>query len=101
MLAEINVQKLLESKNWKLIFHRFKTKSSEIDLVFEKEDSIILIEVKKLTNPWRSFQRISNRQKLALQANLLMFRLHFKDKKINAFVAWVDQKNKISFCSVD
>ena len=95
--AEFNVQKLLETKGWKLIFHRFKTKVCEIDLVFEKENKILLVEVKKLTQTWRAFQRITPNQQLKLKANNLLFTLNFKDKKVESYVACVDQKNQISF----
>ena len=95
------MQKLLQSKGWKLIFHRLKTKVSEIDLVFEKENKILLIEVKNLTERWRVFQRITPRQQLKLKANQLLFHLNFKGIEVRAYVAWVDQKNKISFCSVE
>jgi Holliday junction resolvase-like predicted endonuclease len=84
-----------------LIFHRFKTKVSEIDLIFEKEEQILLVEVKKLTQPWRSFQRISSNQQLKLKANNLLFSLNFKDKKTRSYVAWVNQKNIVTFCSIE
>jgi Holliday junction resolvase-like predicted endonuclease len=101
LIAEYNVKKLLETKGWILILHRFKTRAGEIDLIFEKEEKILLIEVKKLTNSWRSFQRIRQKQLLVLKTNRLLFLLNFKDKEIESYVAWVSQKNVITFCSVD
>ena len=69
-------------------------------MVFEKENKILLVEVKKLTQTWRAFQRITPNQQLKLKANNLLFTLNFKDKKVESYVAWVDQKNQISFCPI-
>lgn len=90
----------MQSRGWNLAFHRFKTVVAEIDLIFEKKDQVILVEVKKLNNDWRAFERISAGQLLRLRSNLLLFSQNFRVYKIEAFVAWVDVNNKVSFCRI-
>lgn len=99
--AELNVIKLLESKNWSLCFQNLKTTIAEIDLIFEKTDQIILIEVKTLNDSWRAFERIQPKQIEKLQKNLTLFAYKFRDKNFRAFIAWVDRENKISFIEVN
>ena len=99
--AELAVIRLLEKKGWILLFHRAKTRISEIDLILEKDGRILLIEVKRLNDDWRVFQRISLKQKIKLQANVLFFSLQIKEFSYESYVAWVDLKNRISFCKVD
>ncbi|MGZ3690460.1 MAG: YraN family protein [Pseudobdellovibrio sp.] len=99
--AEMAVVKLLTAENWQFIFYRLKTTISEIDLVFEKNNKILLIEVKSLNENWRSFERIGGRQLDRLKQNKLVFSFLFKDKIIEACVAWVNRKNEISFVKID
>ena len=96
LYAEEQVANLLQKHNWELIFHRLKTPIAEIDLVFEKDDKIILVEVKTLNTSWRSFQRIAPLQKNRLSLNLVLFSNFFKEKKVEAYVAWVEKNNAIS-----
>lgn len=98
--AEANVVKLLQSKKWVLCFQGLKTDIAEIDLIFEKSDEIIFIEVKTLNNSWRAFERIQKKQLLKLQSNLVLFSRRFRGYRFRAFVAWVDSQNRISFVEV-
>ncbi len=99
--SELAVIKLLTQENWQLAFHRLKTVISEIDLIFEKENKILLVEVKSLNENWRSFERIGGRQLDRLKQNKLSFAFLCRDKKIEALVAWVNKKNEISFVKID
>ena len=99
-LAELNVIKLLQSNNWILCFQGFKTPIAEIDLIFEKENEILLIEVKTLNNSWRAFQRIENKQLSKLQKNFILFSRRYKTLNFRALVAWVDPQNKITFVEI-
>jgi|GEM_PF-4723237 len=95
--AEQNVIKLLQSENWILCFHRLKTDIAEIDLIFEKNNKVLLIEVKTLNNSWRAFERIQKKQLSKLQSNLGLFSRQFHAYEFHAYVAWVDPQNRISF----
>ena len=98
--AELNVIRLLQSKKWILCFHGLKTDIAEIDLIFEKDNQVLLIEVKTLNNPWRAFQRIHKKQLFRLQKNFILFSQKFKKIKFRALVAWVDPQNKITFVEI-
>lgn len=91
---------LLKKQGWLLEFQRLKTKIAEIDLVFSKENKILIIEVKRLNAEWRSFERIQVKQIQKLQKNLIYLTYLIPSFQINAFVCWVDMKNKISFVSL-
>lgn len=90
----------MESKGWKLVFQRLKTKIAEIDLVFEKDDKIALIEVKKLNEDWRVFQRWNPLQQMRFQANLVLFSRKFQNKEIKGFVAWVRDRKPVVFAEI-
>ena len=98
--AELNVIRLLQSENWVLCFHGLKTTIAEIDLIFEKNDQVLLVEVKTLNNSWRAFQRIHKKQLFKLQNNFLFFSERFKKIKFKVCIAWVDPQNKITFVEV-
>lgn len=104
LCAEENVIKLLISKNWSLCYRRLKTKIAEIDLVFEKTErlqtEVLLIEVKRLNESWRAFERIHSKQLIKLQKNFILFSATFKNIKFRSYVAWVDPQNKITFVEI-
>lgn len=99
--AEYNVIKLMESRFWRLEFHRLKTEVAEVDLIFEKAGEVLLLEVKTLNNEWRAFDRIHPTQIRRLQSNLLYFRKKFRQITFRAYVVWVSPENKISFVEVN
>jgi Holliday junction resolvase-like predicted endonuclease len=86
---------------WSLSFHRLKTRIAEIDLIFEKRNKILLVEVKTLNNPWRAGQRISQRQLDKLRMNRTVLSYYRGNKKIEALIAWVETNNVITFCRLD
>jgi Holliday junction resolvase-like predicted endonuclease len=99
--AEVAVAQLLRTHGWNLCFHSLKTQIAEIDLVLNKNKKVLLIEVKTLDSPWRSFQRIHSDQLLKLQKNLSVFSFKLQTYSCQAYVAWVDKANKVSFVSID
>ena len=99
--AEAAVIFLLEKKGWSLEFQRCRTRFAEIDLIFLKKNQVILVEVKKLDNSWRAFERIKQQQFQSLQKNLNLFNYHFSRLQVLAYVSWVDQENKVSFVAVE
>lgn len=101
MAAELAVIYLLEKNGWNLQFQRSRTEIAEVDLIFLKNKLVFLIEVKKLNDDWRSFQRIPRKQYQSLQKNLILFSNRFKEWEFRAYVSWVDIHNKVSFVSVE
>ena len=99
-MAEAKVVRLLETKNWNLVFHRLRTKIAEVDLIFEKENQILLIEVKTLNNPWRAFERLHKKQQEKFYTNALLLAGFYRQKDISACVAWVAPDFKISFVKI-
>ncbi len=99
--AEQMVVKLLIKNNWNLLFQRLKTRIAEIDLVFERYDKILLVEVKTLNDSWRAGQRLAPKQIEKLKANRMILSFYPKKKKVEAYVAWVQKNNVITFCSID
>ncbi len=96
----MGVINLLEKNNWILAFHRLKTPIAEIDLIFEKDEQVLLIEVKTLNDSWRAFGRIQEKQLTGLRKNFIFFSNRFKTFNFKVLVAWVDQKNQITFVDV-
>src|SRR5271165_4594391 len=47
MEAEASAKGLLESKNYRILAQRYKTKGGEIDLVAQRGDHLAFVEVKK------------------------------------------------------
>lgn len=92
---------LLQKNNWILEFQRFKTVVAEVDLIFSKNNKILLIEVKKLNDDWRAFQRVGRNQYFSLQKNLVYLSTRMPGFQFESFVCWVDRLNRVSFVRVD
>ena len=99
--AEAAVIYLLEKKGWSLEFQRCRTRHAEIDLIFLKDNQVLLMEVKKLNNDWRAFERIQPQQFQSLQKNLNLFSSSLRSLQVLAFVSWVSGDNKVSFVAVE
>ena len=95
------VIKLLHNQGWQLECQRVHTNIAEIDLIFSKESQVLLVEVKKLDNPWRSFERIKKSQYRSLQKNLIFLSTNLKKFSFIATVCWVDKNNVVSFVEVN
>ena len=91
----------LRNYGWELQFQRLITSIAEIDLIFQKGHEIHLIEVKTLSDPWRSFERISEKQIQKLKMNQLYFASVFKNQfQFASWVAWVT-KEKIEYVRIN
>ena len=99
--SEQKVLQYLQKNGWQLVFQNLKTVLAEIDLIVQKNEKVVLIEVKKISNPWVVFERVSSKQIERLKLNRNLFAIKFKHKKIQAAVAWIDHKDKISFIKLD
>lgn len=87
----------MQSRGWQLLFQRAKTSIAEIDLIFQNDRKILLVEVKKLNDAWRAFERIGDQQIQKLQSNLILFSSKYPQFKLFAQLCWVDQKDKVYF----
>ena len=92
---------IMEKRGWVLECQRIRTTIAEIDLIFTKRERVLLVEVKRIDNPWRTFERIHKTQYQALQKNLIFLSTNLKKYDFMATVCWVDAENKISFVLVN
>ncbi len=88
-------------QGWTLEYQRMRTTIAEIDLIFSKKNEILLVEVKKLDNPWRSFERIHKNQLNKLRKNLIFLATNIRNYNFKATVCWVDQQNQVSFVLIN
>jgi Holliday junction resolvase-like predicted endonuclease len=77
------------NEGWQLIFQRARTSLGEIDLVFEKNNSVNFVEVKTLSDSWRAFQRIEQNQIHKLLQNQIYFSQIYPKKIFKAQICWV------------
>lgn len=61
--SEFKVIQLLQNQGWRLLQHRFKTKLAEVDLIFQKEGCLRVVEVKSVSNWDFVSYRVSKKQK--------------------------------------
>ncbi len=94
--AEAIVIKFFRQKSYKLFCHRWRTKSFEVDLIFEKQDffckKLIICEVKTLSTPDFFSQRVSLKQKQRLQKAYEFFLKKYPTHEVRFFYAFVDSK---------
>ena len=64
--SEHKVIRHLQNQGWKLLQHRFKTKLAEIDLIFQKNNELRMVEVKSVSNWDFVSYRVSRSQKQRL-----------------------------------
>ncbi|MGA7323185.1 MAG: YraN family protein [Rhodomicrobium sp.] len=72
--AESQARRLLESKNYRILAHRYKTKGGEIDLVAKKGDHLAFVEVKgRRTHHEAAFALLPRQQaRIALAAEIFL-----------------------------
>lgn len=82
-------------QGYKIIAHRYKTPFAEIDLICQdKNQNIVMVEVKTASDPFWQSHRVSRRQKQRLK-NACHY-LHGKSgKNIEVHLALVEKKGKI------
>lgn len=88
-------------RGWKCIGHRKKLYFSEVDLMFSKEDQILLIEVKSLHNPWMSFERVPHKQIQNLIKNKVLYQVANPKLKIECRVCFVSSDQTIEEVYID
>lgn len=99
--AELQVIRLLQSKNWELLCHRQKIDSVEIDLIFKKDRRLIIAEVKFLDSEWRIFERISKKQIFNIQKISLLIRRENPHLVTLAYLFLVNKNAIIKTISID
>lgn len=74
--CEIKAARFLEGKGYRILAHQFKTKHGEIDLVAEKDNELIFIEVKARKNTRFGYPeeavRYNKLQKMAAAASVYL-----------------------------
>lgn len=94
--SETKVIEYFQKRKWCLLFHRAKTKIAEIDLIFQKSNKIKLVEVKKLNNQWRSFERVSEKQIQKLILNQIYLSQKFSNYYIESNICWVNSNGNVT-----
>jgi putative endonuclease len=65
-IGESIAKKFLQKKGYKIIFQNFRTKYSEIDLIAEKKDMLVFIEVRtKTSEQFGSPEQTINKKKIS------------------------------------
>jgi putative endonuclease len=74
MAAERRAKGLLESKNYHILAHRYKTKGGEIDLVAKRGDHLAFVEVKRRKTQEEAAYAIQPRQqaRIAVAAEIFL-----------------------------
>ncbi|WP_298355983.1 YraN family protein [uncultured Litoreibacter sp.] len=60
--AEETVARHYSERGFRVAAQRFRTKSGEVDLIVQKDDTFVFVEVKKSRNVARAAERVSQRQ---------------------------------------
>lgn len=78
-----------------LISHRKRHRFAEIDLIFRKDNRIVLVEVKTVENSDYLLHRISRRQRVRIE-NAFHYYIHrYPDFEVEFHYAAVDRKGHI------
>jgi Holliday junction resolvase-like predicted endonuclease len=101
MAAEAVVRKFFLSKGWSISSERTKFDGVEVDIIVEKDKRRVLLEVKHLDNTWRAFERIGTKQIQRLKYVLLGLRKIERTLKIEGYVVFVLNNEKLHFISLD
>ncbi len=79
---------------------RYKIQGVEIDLVFNKNQDWLLVEVKYLDNLWRAGERVSQKQIQRLQKTHQYIKFNRKIKQMMFLVALVEKNKKIHWINL-
>jgi len=91
-LCENIVKIYFLSKQQTLLAERLRLKYGEVDLIFSSENSVLLVEVKSLSNEWGSFDRISPAQVNRLRLNRIFLSHVYSKLTFQTQLAFVDPK---------
>ncbi len=94
--AESTARDYFLKLNYAFVGHRKKLKFGEVDLMFQKSQQVLLVEVKYLHNEWMSFQRISRHQKKKIILNVVFYQSMNPKHEVKALLCLVDAKKKIT-----
>jgi Holliday junction resolvase-like predicted endonuclease len=95
------VIRLLLKKNFKFLFQRARTQVCECDLIFEKDDQILLIEVKTIASAYNAFDRVGEKQLQKIRMNRHYLARCWPQKNFRAYIAFVQRDHTISFAAID
>lgn len=101
--AELVVRKYFLSRGWRISAERTKFDGVEIDLIVEKENRRVLLEVKHLDQHWRAFERVGTKQIQRLKYVLLGQRRKncVRNIRVDGYVVFVLPGEKLHFISLD
>lgn len=89
------------SRGWSISSERTKFDGVEVDLIVEKENRKVLLEVKYLDDTWRAFERVGTKQIQRLMYVLLGMRKKLRNIKVEGYVVFVLKDGKLQFISLD
>ncbi len=95
---EVVKEKFLREK-FELISQRQKLSHGEVDLIFQKNNTQFLIEVKFLNNPWMSFERLGRRQKQKIILNIA-YQQSVTRLQVVGLLCLVDKYKNISIMNI-
>ncbi len=82
-------------QGFKIVAHRFKTPFAEVDLICEdKNQDLVIVEVKTVSDSFWNSSRISSRQKYRLK-NATLHLMEQTSKNVEVHLAFVDKDGKI------
>lgn len=99
--AEAIVKNYFIHRGWSLSSERTKFDGVEVDLIVEKQNRRVLLEVKQLDSTWRSFERVGTKQIQRLKYVLLGMRKRERSLKTEGYVVFVLTDRKLHFISLD
>ncbi|MES2801368.1 MAG: YraN family protein [Bdellovibrionota bacterium] len=99
--AEASVQSYFLSRGWSISSQRTKFDGVEVDLIVEKANRRVLLEVKYLDHSWRAFERVGTKQIQRLKYVLLGMRKKSGQLKVEGYVVFVLNDRKLHFISLD
>ncbi|AZZ36882.1 hypothetical protein CIK05_08795 [Bdellovibrio sp. qaytius] len=99
--AEAIVQSYFLCRGWSVSSMRTKFDGVEVDLIVEKDNRRVLLEVKHLDNSWRAFERVGTKQIQRLKYVLLGMRKRARNIKVEGYVVFVLVNEKLHFISLD
>lgn len=88
-------------RGWSISSERTKFDGVEVDLIVEKANRRVLLEVKYLNHSWRAFERVGTKQIQRLKYVLLGMRRHERLLKVEGYIVFVLPDSRLHFISLD
>jgi Holliday junction resolvase-like predicted endonuclease len=99
--AELFVIQYFLNLKFQFVAQRKKLKYGEVDLIFQKQQRILFVEVKTLHNDWMSFNRISKKQFFKLKKNAFYYQMNNKNYEVKSLLAWVKSNETIELVEIN